>query len=384
VPAAERVLCRVLAGSIALEDLDAGTLEEIWALATYASVDELLADIVVRRQAAGSEAPPRRAALGVDVEAGVRLRDRAIARRYEATVREMLRARELRRIVGASAGAGIRCLLMKGAGLAYTVYPEPHLRPAGDVDLFIERADVERLERALAAAGYRRRVEPDAEAASMQRHYARAESGIEHCVDVHWRVSNRHVFADAVPFARAWDASVGVDAFPGARTLGTIDALVLACLHRVAHHDDHGSLIWMWDIHLLASALSDRGRAELVRTAAESKMRAVVAHGVALVHDRFATSGAASLIDELRQAAGDEPSARFLERGRSHAQLVASDLTASGSLTTRARIVREHLFPGVGYMRTQFPRWPAPLLPFAYVYRIARGAPRWLRNSGRA
>jgi hypothetical protein len=370
LPAVERLLCQLLAGRTALEEVDELALDDIWALATFASVDELLADIIVRatKPPAYAEACPE-----------TRLHERAVARLHEATVREMLRARELRRIWGPIVAAGVRCLLMKGAGLAYTVYPEPRLRPAGDVDLFIERGDLERLEMALREAGYRRRVEPDAEAASMQRHYARAEAGIEHCVDVHWRVSNRHVFADAVPFARAWDASIGVTAFPGARTLGAIDALLLACLHRVAHHDDHGDLLWLWDIHLLAIGLSERERTELLRTAGEARMRAVVAHGLALARDRFATAGAASLVDQLRAAAGDEPSARFLERGRSQAQLVASDLAVAGSLATRARIVREHLFPGIAYMRAQFPRWPAPLLPFAYVYRIARGAPRWLR-----
>jgi hypothetical protein len=355
----------VLSGRVALAEVDAALLDDIWALATYASVDELLAAIVVRAGAGGL------------------LHERAVVRLHEATVREMLRARELRRIWTAIAAAGVRCLLMKGAGLAYTVYPDPRLRPAGDVDLFIERGDLERLERALHEVGYRRRAEPDAEAASMQRHYARADAGIEQCVDVHWRVSNRHVFADAVPFARAWDASVAVEPLSGARTLGTVDALLLACMHRVAHHDDHGDLLWMWDIHLLATALDDRGRAELLRIAAATQMRAVAAHGLALAHERFATAGASPMVEALRAGAVDEPSARFLDRGLSQARLVVSDLTVADSLATRARIVREHLFPGVAYMRTRYPHCPAPLLPLAYLYRIARGAPRWLRNSDR-
>ena len=35
-----------------------------------------------------------------------------------------------------------------------------------------------------------------------------------------------------------------------------MDALFVACVHRVAHHDDAIDLLWLWDIHLLASRLS--------------------------------------------------------------------------------------------------------------------------------
>jgi hypothetical protein len=30
-------------------------------------------------------------------------------------------------------------------------------------------------------------------------------------------------------------------------------------------------------------------------------------------------------------------------------------------------------------MRERYPRWPAALLPLAYVDRIVRGAPKWFR-----
>ena len=37
--------------------------------------------------------------------------------------------------------------------------------------------------------------------------------------------------------------------------------------------------------------------------------------------------------------------------------------------------------PPVSYSRPVYPRCPrpGPLLPLAYVYRVARGAPRWFR-----
>jgi len=44
---------------------------------------------------------------------------------------------------------------------------------------------------------------------------------------------------------------------PDARAACGTDALVLACLHRAAHHRDSEELLWLYDIHLIACSLSD-------------------------------------------------------------------------------------------------------------------------------
>jgi len=74
----------------------------------------------------------------------------------------------------------------------------------------------------------------------------------------------------------------------------------------------------------------------------------------------------------------EEASAAFV---RPHAPIatLASDL---GRLSWRGRLrlVAEHLLPPVAWMRAKYPRWPVLLLPFAYAYRIGRGAPAWLKR----
>ncbi|MGH8265605.1 MAG: nucleotidyltransferase family protein, partial [Steroidobacteraceae bacterium] len=67
--------------------------------------------------------------------------------------------------------SGIRVLLLKGTGLAYTVYPEPHLRPRLDVDVLIRRGALESAEQLLFARGWSRPPERDAELSEPQRHY---------------------------------------------------------------------------------------------------------------------------------------------------------------------------------------------------------------------
>ncbi len=68
-----------------------------------------------------------------------------------------MRAAELREVLAALAGAGLPVLLLKGAALAYTLYPEPHLRERCDTDLLLpSRDEAERAWRVLQTLGYQR------------------------------------------------------------------------------------------------------------------------------------------------------------------------------------------------------------------------------------
>jgi integrase len=75
-----------------------------------------------------------------------------------------------------------------------------------------------------------------------------------------------------------------------------------------------------------------------------------------------------------------EPSARFIG-GIRRVSVLREDLAALPDWRAKARLVAEHLFPSLDYMRAQYPRWPSAVLPFAYADRIARGAPYWFRRS---
>ena len=138
--------------------------------------------------------------------AGVRTTLAATLR--EAAMADLFRERELRRLLERLAAAGVNALLLKGAGLAYTVYPAPHLRPRGDVDLLIARADLEAADRALLAGGWLRAVE---QTTSRSRRSATMCSGsaasfAEH-LDLHWKIAVPHVFGDALDVRGAGVAS---------------------------------------------------------------------------------------------------------------------------------------------------------------------------------
>lgn len=361
----EDVLCGALAGGELPGSLTAQDLEAMWELSTRGSVDEIFAALLCRT--------------GVGIPSALRAKADACLR--TATARELLRGQDVRDITAALRGASVRALLIKGAGLAYTVYDDPRLRPGDDVDVLIAPVDLDAADAALTASGFDRQLEPDAALASFQRHYVRGGQGeVERCVDLHWRVSNRHVFAGAVEFEQAWASSMPIDVpGPGARTLGLVDAVMLACVHRVGHHPGHQDLLWIWDIHLLALALTADEWEELQHRAVTRGMAAVVANGLRVAHERFRTPLEAAVLDRL-SAVRDEPSALFIDGGRRPVSRLRSDLVAAGSLPRGLRLLAEHLFPSPGYMRLRYPRWPGALLPLAYVHRAVRGAPRWFRQ----
>ncbi|KAB2931876.1 MAG: nucleotidyltransferase family protein, partial [Candidatus Contendobacter sp.] len=85
------------------------------------------------------------------------LREAMTRHAYQAVAVELMRAAELRDVLAALAQAGLPVLLLKGAALAYTLYPEPHLRDRCDTDLLLpSRDEAERAWRVLQTLGYQR------------------------------------------------------------------------------------------------------------------------------------------------------------------------------------------------------------------------------------
>ncbi len=298
-----------------------------------------------------------------------------------ATVIEAVRARELRSVLATLHDAGVRPVLVKGAALAYTHYPRPELRPRSDTDVMIASDSRKVTSAALVEAGYCRPPEIEGEVAVGQFHFVKTdEYGCEHALDVHWRVSNVRAFAEALTYEELTRDAVAVPPLgPCAFGASPVHALLLACMHRVAHHEDSPNLLWLYDVHLLVGRLTPNERSAFAALASERRMRAVCARTLLLADQAFGG------IDERWRRSLDildgvhEPSAAFIGGRLRPIDILKSDLASTES-RSRLRLLREHLFPSPSYMRHRFPHWPAALLPFAYARRIFAGTPRWLRR----
>jgi Uncharacterised nucleotidyltransferase len=299
-----------------------------------------------------------------------------------AAIVDRWRSRCAAAAVDTLASACIPSLLIKGAALAETHYAAPYERPRTDLDMLIAADAVDRADAALSGAGWVRAVEPPTSIGNAQRHYQRHEGRLTEQLDLHWRIANAQVFARALPFAELYDRSRPLPSLgPHARAPRDADALVIACLHRVAHHFDADRLLWLWDIHVLVSGLDADERAACADVARRSQLRTVCMRGLERASLRFGT-GAADLLSALAADGGAaaEPSARFLDRADRTVDVFASDFVHAGGWMRRSRLLKEHLFPPRSYMGARYPGWPAALLPLAYAYRIARGAPSWFRR----
>lgn len=306
------------------------------------------------------------------------LRDLTIAAALDAWHEEIVR--ELLDDLGSS---GMACLVIKGAGLAFTIYPAPHLRPRDDIDVMVARDLRDKTGDVLAVHGWTQPPEPDSDLSDSQRHYEkRGPGGVIHHLDLHWKIANPRLFADALTFEELEPRAIPVTRLGRfARMPGFADALFVACLHRVAHHADAVDLLWLWDIHLLLERLSEDDRECFVTLAERGGMRAVCARSLELVSDLFGTRGAAETAARFRASECQAPaelSAQFLG-GISRATILRTDL-ATLSFFERLRLISDHLFPPVPYMRARYPGWARILLPLAYADRIVRGAPKWFRR----
>lgn len=301
-------------------------------------------------------------------------------RRDEAAV-EAIRRQDLLRLLAAFHLAGVRCFPIKGAHLAYTHYAQPWLRPRFDTDLLVAADDRERAEAVLQALEYTRSNQVSGMLVAHQLQYQRRDQyGLTDVVDLHWKVTNPHLFADALTMDELTTAAQAVPQLGDpARGLSNVHALILACVHRVAHHQNSDRLIWLYDIHLLGSAMTPGERAEFLELARVKRLRAICAAGVESAQSQFGTQYPAGWLDRL-QTRGDgeiEPTAAFLQQGLRRIDILMSDLRALGGWTRKLRLIWEHLFPPAAYVRERYGH-NTPLL-FAYVDRVLTGVGKWFR-----
>ena len=297
-----------------------------------------------------------------------------------AALLEEMRRPEIRRVVAALAGAGLPALLFKGVPLAYTCYPAPWLRPSVDTDVLVREEDRDRAARALEAAGYRRTGLVDGFLVMRQAEYERVgPGGVRHLVDLHWRLANTEPFARMLEFDELDAAAIPVPPL-GARALGPVHHLLVACTHRVAHHVRAPRLVWRYDVHLLARSMNAAALDGFVRLARDRAMGAVSAHELAAARDAFGTRPEVP-VDELYarlRPAAPEPSAAFLSPRGSRAGRLAMEVRWQPGWRDKIRLIGQHLFPSPTYMRAAYRHSRIGWLPAQYAHRLIRGIGRWL------
>jgi Uncharacterised nucleotidyltransferase len=291
-----------------------------------------------------------------------------------------LSTRELRRVLDLLEAAGLAPLVFKGTALAHTHYPLSWMRPRLDTDILIAAESRTRAFEILHEQGYEQPPVASGHLVSYQAMFVRpAELDVDHVIDLHWRIANPQMVADAFPHgelvARADQVALTGGGYM--RVPSSVDALLIACLHRAVHHADADDVIWTYDVHLIATRLDSQQWSAFADEAISRKIAAISARGLTLAVARFHTVVPEAVIRRLSTTR--EPSAIFLRRDLRGVDRLAVDLASLGS-RQRARLLREHLFPPATYMRGKYGVKSRTLLPALYAYRILAGATKWLRR----
>ena len=301
------------------------------------------------------------------------------------TALAMLREAELRRVLAALAATGVEPLIIKGGHLAYAFYRSPGRRPRLDTDLLIRDADKPALTRCLISLGYSPVPHVTGEVAFSQFQYQRVDDhGASHTLDIHWRIAIPKAFADRLTYDDLRQSAVHVAALgPNAFVPSASLALLVACLHRTAHHGTTTRLVWLYDIHLLAGSLSALDWEAVVDRARQCGLTPVVAAGLEDAAERFGTSVPQRMLERLHDGdAATEPDVLAFLRGTPpRIQVAASDWRRIHGVRNRMRFLQEHLFPPASYMWHRYGVSSRGALPFLYVHRAVTGAVKWLKES---
>jgi len=153
-------------------------------------------------------------------------------------LRNIAMAREAVRIAELLKRDGIAALVFKGPVLAQTVYGDVGMREFSDLDFLVHESEVEGVNEALRADGYRPRAMSLASAPTIIRRSCEdwfEKPGSPNAIDLHWRMTPRFFpFSPGVEAVR--DRAIAIEFERGCvRTLSPSDTITFICVHAAKH-----------------------------------------------------------------------------------------------------------------------------------------------------
>ncbi len=293
--------------------------------------------------------------------------DAPLRQRFErlaAAVRlqDALLRRALEEALEALAGAGVSPVALKGPALADRIYPDPSLRPAGDLDLLVAEPELEAAAAALLRIGFTRGPPLQEAYQRSHHHHLQLLRPLGPAVELHFRPQSG--FGAAFPagelLARARPhRTVGGAAV---RVLAPEDELLVLAVHAAAHMGQRGA--WLLDLLLFLERHPALDWAEMLRCARAWRCARPLAWTLARLQALGATVPAAALapLDRLRRAGCDRLArAAVRRRGRRAGALqLAFDLALRDRPWTAPAVVlreagwflrRRARLPGLGGLR---------------------------------
>lgn len=310
------------------------------------------------------------------------VRARLVAARRAAVVLDAVQRRHEQATLGALVAAGVDTLVFKGAALAVSHYATPWLRPRGDVDILVPVEQAALAQAALVRAGCRKVPRPEGAAVTYQARYAAMSPGVDLAYDLHWRLADPQAFAEVIDLSTLRRHAVP-GPVAGSWMPDPVHALLIACVHRAAHHFDTDRLLLLYDIDRLVRRFDDHEWRLAVERAEAGGIRAVCARGLERASARFGSPYPAWVRTRFETPGAVEPTARFVSGAMRKVDVLGSDLRRLPTWRARAALVREHLYPPRDFMAARYgaghPLLRPGLVMLLYIDRIVRGITGWFR-----
>lgn len=231
----------------------------------------------------------------------------------KTTARNLVLEDELRAVLTRCRDCGLACVPLRGLALAEQLHGPGMLRPTGDIDLLLRRADLPAMTDMLAGLGY----------AGMEHRPGFAESfsyTLEFVKDRHgWIVVEPHwtlaypPFTEVLDMEQVWSRChrgpvAGIDTW----RLSDEDLLVHLCCH-ILHQGDKTPLLWWYELDLLIRQTQASLNWDTITTTAErSGQSLLVSEVLEALRERFQSPIPHSTLTRLTAQSSRAPLATLL------------------------------------------------------------------------
>ncbi len=285
---------------------------------------------------------------------------------YNAAANGSLMFSELEHVLLGLEKHGIQVVLLKGAALAVTIYPDVALRPMADLDLLIRPSDLQAAVGVVEALGYTSENPPLRRGLEhlffYETNFQGGDRSLTH-LELHWDLVGGEGSRYRPDIGWFWAQTRPL-------RVGSAPALVLtptahflhATVHAVLKHGGEATrLLWLYDLHLIIAQCQDLDWNQLVGRAQEFHWAPAVNAVLRELCQLFATPLPAWVLEALGHA--DDPEtedlvARMALHERSRTSGALKHL-AFLDWSSRLRWLTAVVFPDRDYMRWRYePRHP--------------------------
>ncbi len=274
-------------------------------------------------------------------------------------------------------------VVLKGGALAFTLYPNPALRPLGDLDILIRPDHLDLAEQSLREIGFQRdTIEVSEGFAEFNIHHLHLRRGTPRplILEVHHRLRGSPADWYSVPLDWFWSQiePYTIPNSQGGVTTAltfnpTANLLYLSSHLMLFHGEVRSQLIWFYDLHLILEVWRDRIDWNLlVKQARDFEWAPAVSAALKGIQKRFGSQVPSGVIEELDAFKQDRAAAWVKMRTNKFFldQAVGRWMVfQSKDWRGRFKVLRAFLFPSRDYIFSRHHPRPAWLWPLYYPYR---------------